>query len=139
MRDIVHQARDAFLAEMARRRRAARTRIDVFEVPGAFEIPLHAQSARAHRAATRRSSAAAFVVDGGIYRHEFVADDGGRRADAGAARDRRAGAVGGADAAATSTSTRSTGSFFREHFVVKGTEAAQACLKTVESLRRLAA
>ena len=29
--------------------------------------------------------------------------------------------------------------FFAEHFVVKGTEAAQACLKTVESLRRLAA
>jgi 6,7-dimethyl-8-ribityllumazine synthase len=29
--------------------------------------------------------------------------------------------------------------FFAEHFVVKGTEAAQACLKTVDSLGRLAA
>ena len=28
--------------------------------------------------------------------------------------------------------------FFREHFVVKGTEAAQAAVKTVASLQRLA-
>ena len=27
--------------------------------------------------------------------------------------------------------------FFREHFVQKGVEAAQACLKTLESLQKL--
>jgi len=47
-------------------------RIDVFEVPGAFELPLMA----ADLARTERYSAivcAAFVVDGGIYRHDFEA------------------------------------------------------------------
>ncbi|MFI6868735.1 6,7-dimethyl-8-ribityllumazine synthase [Nocardia sp. NPDC050406] len=46
--------------------------VDVIEVPGAFEIPLQAQ-----RLATSGEYAAvagvALVVDGGIYRHDFVA------------------------------------------------------------------
>ncbi|MFE3254849.1 6,7-dimethyl-8-ribityllumazine synthase [Nocardia sp. NPDC059091] len=46
--------------------------VDVIEVPGAFEIPLQVK-----RLATRGSYAAvagcALVVDGGIYRHDFVA------------------------------------------------------------------
>ena len=41
-RDIVDQARDAFLAEMDERGIAA-DRVDLFEVTGAFEIPLHAK------------------------------------------------------------------------------------------------
>ena len=64
--DIVHQARDAFLAEMTRQGVPLDT-IDVFGVPGAFEIPLHAE-----RLATSGRYAAivgcALVVDGGIYR-----------------------------------------------------------------------
>ena len=48
------------------------TDIDVIEVPGAFEIPL-----RVKRLASSGRYAAlagcALVVDGGIYRHEFVA------------------------------------------------------------------
>ena len=46
--------------------------VDVFDVPGAFEMPLVAQ----YLAKTGRYAAiacAAFVVDGGIYHHEFVA------------------------------------------------------------------
>ena len=46
--------------------------IEIFEVPGAFELPLHARCI----AETGRFDAvvaAGFVVDGGIYRHEFVA------------------------------------------------------------------
>ncbi|MFC9998291.1 6,7-dimethyl-8-ribityllumazine synthase [Nocardia sp. NPDC127526] len=46
--------------------------VDVIEVPGAFEIPL-----RAKRLAASGEYAAiagcALVVDGGIYRHDFVA------------------------------------------------------------------
>src|SRR5580700_2725300 len=46
--------------------------IDYFEVPGSFEIPLHAMLlAKSGRYAA--IVAAGFVVDGGIYRHEFVA------------------------------------------------------------------
>ena len=44
--------------------------VDVFEVPGAFELPLFAlRIAPRYRAV----ACAAFVVDGGIYRHDFVA------------------------------------------------------------------
>ncbi len=46
--------------------------VDVFDVPGAFELPLLAKKL----AASGRYGAvagAALVVDGGIYRHDFVA------------------------------------------------------------------
>src|SRR3546814_6566368 len=47
--------------------------IEVFEAPGAFEIPLLARDlARSGRYAA--IVGAAFVVNGGIYRHDFVAD-----------------------------------------------------------------
>src|SRR6202789_4681869 len=71
-REVVEECRIAFLAEIEARG-IERARIDLFEVPGSFEIPLHAQLL----AKTRRYTAivaAGLVVDGGIYRHEFVAD-----------------------------------------------------------------
>jgi 6,7-dimethyl-8-ribityllumazine synthase len=69
-REVVEECRIAFLSEIEARHI---TNVDVFEVPGSFEIPLHAQIL----AKTRRYTAvvaAGLVVDGGIYRHEFVAD-----------------------------------------------------------------
>lgn len=47
--------------------------VEVFNVPGAFELPLLAQKL-ARRGDIAAVVACAFVVDGGIYRHEFVAD-----------------------------------------------------------------
>jgi 6,7-dimethyl-8-ribityllumazine synthase len=64
--DIVAQSRNAVLAELAG------VQVDQFEVPGAFEIPLHAKML----AQTGRYDAiiaCGLVVNGGIYRHEFVA------------------------------------------------------------------
>ncbi|HEY4251144.1 MAG TPA: 6,7-dimethyl-8-ribityllumazine synthase [Roseomonas sp.] len=135
-RDIVDRGRDAFLAEMARRD-VPRTAIDLFEVPGAFEIPLLAQ----RLARTGRYDAViacGFVVDGGIYRHEFVAD-----------------AVIGAlmtvqlDTGIPVISAVLTPQhfhehadhqrFFAEHFAIKGTEAASACLMALATLQRLEA
>ena len=70
--DIVDQGRGAFLAEMARQGVGPES-IDTFEVPGAFEIPLHAKKlAQSGRYAG--VVCCGLVVDGGIYRHEFVAD-----------------------------------------------------------------
>src|SRR3954471_3073448 len=68
-RDVVEECRIAFLDEIEARH-ITRASVDLFEVPGSFEIPLHAQIL----AKTRRYTAivaAGLVVDGGIYRHEF--------------------------------------------------------------------
>src|SRR4030081_2990030 len=71
-REVVEECRIAFLAENEARHI---TNVDLFEVPGSFEIPLHAQIL----AKTRRYTAivaAGLVVDGGISRHAFVAATG---------------------------------------------------------------
>ena len=70
-RDIVDRCREGFLAAWQARGRDA-AEVAVYEVPGSFEIPLLAQ----HLTASGRWDAvvaAGFIVDGGIYRHEFVA------------------------------------------------------------------
>lgn len=132
--DIVHRGRDAFLAEMARHHIPPEL-IDVIEVPGAFEIPLHAQQlARAGRHAA--IATCAFVVDGGIYRHEFVAD----AVISALMRVQLDTGVPVISAVLTPKDFHEHADhqrFFAEHFVTKGTEAAQATVRTVASLRRL--
>ena len=134
--DIVLRARDAFLAELARHQ-MPREAVDVFEVPGAFELPLHARKL----ADTRRYDAivaCGFVIDGGIYRHEFVAD----AVISGLMRVQLDSQVPVISAVLTPKNFHAHDEhrrFFAEHFVVKGTEAAVACLQTVASLRRIAA
>ena len=71
LEEIVSQGRSAFLAEMTRQGVALEA-IDLFEVPGAFEIPLHAKKlAQSGRYAAIVTCG--LVVDGGIYRHDFGA------------------------------------------------------------------
>jgi 6,7-dimethyl-8-ribityllumazine synthase len=131
-RDVVAECRIAFLAEVEAR---GITNIDVFEVPGSFEIPLHAQIL----AKTRRYTAivaAGLVVDGGIYRHEFVADtvikalmDVQLRTE-----------VPVFSAVLTPQQFHESAAhfeFFRKHFATKGIEVAEACANTLLSLERL--
>lgn len=69
--DLLAHARLAFYERMSHYGWPL-NRIDTYDVPGAFEIPLLAKRA----ALSGRYDAivgAALVVDGGIYRHEFVA------------------------------------------------------------------
>src|SRR5215217_8430641 len=69
--DIVDQCVNSFVAEWQKLGGSVAD-VEIFDVPGALEIPLHAQTL----ARTGRFSAiigSAFVVDGGIYRHDFVA------------------------------------------------------------------
>lgn len=133
--DIVHQARDAFFAEMARAGGFGAEAIDVFDVPGAFEIPLHAQRlARSGRYAAVIGSA--LVVDGGIYRHDFVSQTVVQalmdvQLDTG---------VPMISAVLTPHHFHEHAEhrkYFLRHFAVKGTEAAQACLQAVAGLRRI--
>lgn len=70
-RDIVDQCRDAFVERVVELGSDA-SAVQCFDVPGAFELPLYAKLL-ARRGEHDAIVAAGFVVDGGIYRHEFVA------------------------------------------------------------------
>lgn len=131
---IVQRACDSFLAEIERHANPSHI-VDVFEVPGAFEIPLHAlRLARSSRYAA--VVACALVVDGGIYRHEFVAD----AVISGLMRVQLETQVPVISVVLTPKNFHEHDEhrrYFSEHFVVKGREAAHACLATVQSLARL--
>jgi 6,7-dimethyl-8-ribityllumazine synthase len=129
--DIVDQARVGFLDEIVELGYSA-DNVDQFTVPGAYELPLHAQKL----ARTGRYAAivgAALVVDGGIYRHDFVAAavvDGLMRVQL--------------DEGVPVFSVSLTPHHFHEHaehvdyytrhFVKKGKEAARAVATTLSSL-----
>jgi 6,7-dimethyl-8-ribityllumazine synthase len=118
--DIVDKALDGFLESIPV------DSVDIYDVPGAFELPLLARDL----ANTGRYGAvicAAFVVDGGIYRHDFVA---------GAVVDglMRAGLDSGVPVLSVSLTphnyqdTDHHNAIYRAHFVEKGREAATAAL-----------
>ena len=135
-REIVEEAYHGFVEEMATLGFGADV-IERFETPGAFEIPLHAQTL----ARTGRYAAivgAAFVVDGGIYRHDFVAGT----------------VVNALMQVQLSTETpifsvvltphhfhehEEHRAYFTRHFVIKGGEAAHACLETAAALAKVKA
>ncbi|WP_354700947.1 6,7-dimethyl-8-ribityllumazine synthase 2 [Paraconexibacter sp. AEG42_29] len=134
--DIVDRARDSFVDEIARLTDGAAV-VDTFDVPGALEIPLHAKTL----AATGRYDAivgCALVVDGGIYRHEFVA---------GAVLDGLVAVGLAAELPIFSLvltphhfhEGEEHRRFFFEHFVVKGAEAANACVQTLAARAAIAA
>lgn len=137
--DIVAQCRQSFLSALHEAGYGSGA-VDVFDVPGAFEIPLHAKRlARSDRYAA--IACCGFVVDGGIYRHEFVADAVIRGLmDVQLATD-----VPVLSAVLTPHHFHGHAehvAFFRDHFVIKGRELAQACLQTLRNealLRRMRA
>src|SRR5258705_9653678 len=67
-REVIEQCRLAFLAEIEERG-IERARIDLFEVPGSFEIPLHVQLL----AKTRRYTA--IVAAGLVGDDEYIAEN----------------------------------------------------------------
>lgn len=129
--DIVDQALEGFCQLIPR------TQVDVYDVPGAFEMPLLARdlAASGKYAAV---AAAALVVDGGIYRHDFVAQavvDGLMRA----------GLETGIPVLSVSLTphqfqdTPHHTAIYAAHFVEKGREAAQAALMIGKTRAQLAA
>ena len=127
--DLVAQARDALLDELAQLG-IAEDRVDRYDVPGAFEIPLLAQQlARSGRYAA--IVACALVVDGGIYRHEFVA----HAVIGGLMRAQLDSCVPVLSAVLTPQAFHeheTHARFFAEHLVLKGREAARACVATLD-------
>lgn len=135
-KDLVDQTRTTFISEIGQLG-IGEAQIDFFEVTGAFEIPLHAMRL-AESGSYDAIVAAGLVVDGGIYRHEFVADA----------------VIGGLMRAQLDTGVpvisavltphhfhehETHRAFFFEHLETKGVEAARACVHTINALDRLPA
>ena len=130
--DIVDQSLTGFLEVIDGHATA-----ETFDVPGAFELPLHVRAL----AETRRFDgivAAGFVVDGGIYRHEFVAQA----------------VISGLMTVQLDTQVPVFScvltpqqfhdgpdhhAFFHTHMLGKGREVAEACLRTLAARADLAA
>lgn len=133
-KDIVGVAVSAIRSEFGRCRIPAE-QVSVVEVPGAFEIPLHAQRlARSGR--FDAVIACGLVVDGGIYRHAFVA----QTVIQGLMDVQLATDVPVFSCVLTPHHFHEHGEhkrFFAEHFSTKGLEVARACLATIASLDQL--
>jgi 6,7-dimethyl-8-ribityllumazine synthase len=109
--------------------------IDFFEEPGSLEIPLHALLL-AESGGYAAIVATGFVVDGGIYPHEFVADaviSGLMRVQL----DTKVPVISAVLTPQNFHEHDEHKKFFYDHFVVKGAEAAAACAATVDKIGRL--
>ncbi|MGH1398291.1 MAG: 6,7-dimethyl-8-ribityllumazine synthase [Alphaproteobacteria bacterium] len=127
---VVDSAVQSFISEMG-----AGYEIDVIKVPGALEVPLAGKVAfeRGYDAAV----GIALVVDGGIYRHEFVAHTALQSMlDVSMAAGKPFLSVvispqkfreGNAEDEA----------WFAGHFVIKGQEAANACADMLDLLPKI--
>ncbi len=104
--------------------------IDTLDVPGAFELPLLAQRL-ARQGRYDAIAAAAFVVDGGIYRHDFVS----QAVVTGLMDVQLKNNVPILSVCLTPHNYQATDeqhAFFLEHFVQKGIEAADAAVSVAE-------
>ena len=129
--DIVEQARLAFCETIAESG-IDRGAVDTIKVPGSLEIPLHCQML-AESGHYRMIVAAGFIIDGGIYRHDFVASsviDGIVHVQL---------KTGIPILSVVLTPHHFSGSeehyqFFYDHFKVKGREAGEACIAVLGNL-----
>jgi 6,7-dimethyl-8-ribityllumazine synthase len=127
--DLVARGRDAFIEDMIRHGWPPDD-LPTYEVPGAFEIPLRAQ-ALARSGSVAAIVACALVVDGGIYRHDFVA----AAVIQGLMRVQLDTGVPVFSVVLTPQAFHEHEDhqrFFGEHLVKKGREAARACLQVLD-------
>jgi len=130
-RDIVEQSRFAFTDTLVKHGYQA-SDIELLEVPGSLEIPLESK----RLIESGRYSlivAAGLIVDGGIYRHDFVA----RTVLDGMMRVQLDSGVPILSVVLTPhhfSGDQAHHDFFFSHFKVKGEEAANACMHTLANL-----
>jgi 6,7-dimethyl-8-ribityllumazine synthase len=133
-RDIVANATAAIRTELGRTYEPP-GKVDHYEVPGAFEIPLHAKRLAAS-GAYDAIIACGLVVNGGIYRHEFVASaviDALMRVQL----DHDTPVFSAVLTPRDFHEHQEHLEFFASHFIKKGVEVARACVETLQSLSRL--
>ena len=131
-KEIVDQCKAGF-ANTMQKCAIPSSAIDYFSVPGAFELPLFIK----RLALTQRYIgfvASALVVDGGIYRHDFVAD----AVISGLMTVQLCTEIPVFSAVLTPHNFQSPEhvQFFHKHFFEKGEEVASACLTTLTALQR---
>ena len=133
--DITDHCKRAFVAALARHGDGAH-QIEFFSAPGSLEIPLMAKKlAKTGRYAA--VCASGFVVDGGIYRHEFVA----QAVLQGIVQTSLETGVPVLSAVLTPHHFHEHAAhadFFRAHMVTKGQELAHACLAIIDNLAAVA-
>ena len=107
-------------------------KIERYDVPGSLEIPLQAKKlAKSNKYSV--IIAAGFIVDGGIYRHDFVAN----AVLHGMMNVQLECEIPILSVVLTPHSFhehQSHQQFFKEHLFIKGKEAAAACIQTLENL-----
>jgi len=133
--DITDRCKQAFVAELARHG-YDQSGIEFFSAPGSLEIPLMAKKL-AKTGKYAAVCASGFVVDGGIYRHEFVA----QAVLQGIVQTSLETEVPILSAVLTPHHFHDHADhqeFFRSHMVTKGTELASACLAIIENLAAVA-
>jgi len=133
--EITDRCKQAFTAELATHGYDARN-VDFFSAPGSLEIPLMAKKL----AKTGRYAAvcvSGLVVDGGIYRHEFVA----QAVLHGIVQTSLETEVPVLSAVLTPHHFHEHAAhheFFHAHMATKGKELASACLAIIENLAAVA-
>ncbi|WP_226627551.1 6,7-dimethyl-8-ribityllumazine synthase [Alloyangia pacifica] len=123
--EIVDQAFAGFTERLAELLPGAE--VESFDVPGAFEMPLLARKL-AETSRFDGIAAAALVVDGGIYRHDFVA----QAVVSGLMEAQMSTGVPVFSVSLTPHHFQPKGeheSFYHAHFVHKGREAADAAVQ----------
>lgn len=130
--DIVEQARIAFSNKIIELTDVKDADIDIFKVPGSLEIPLQCQ--RLARSGNYHIIVAAgLIVDGGIYRHEFVAATVlDAMMDIQLKTDVPILSVVLTPQHFDENSAESV-DYFYQHFSVKGEEAGQACYQVLKN------
>lgn len=131
--DIVDECRKAFVGKMTEAGVPAGN-IEIVDVPGAYEIPLMAKLL-AESGRFDAIVASALIVNGGIYRHEFVTTaviDGMMRVQL----DTGVPVLSAVLTPINFHESREHHDFFFAHFKVKGGEAAAACLQTLANVAR---
>lgn len=134
-KDIVDQARDSFIANMQSKAGIKADQIDVYDVPGSLEIPLQAKLL----AKTGRYDiivCSGLIVNGGIYRHDFVAAQ---------VLEKMMDVQMETEVPVLSVvltpihfhEHQDHHKFFFDHFKIKGSEAADACIHTLKNIEDL--
>ena len=133
-REIVEEARVSFTAKVGAHG-ISDNQIDVFEVPGSLEIPLMAKKL-AESGEYSIIVPCGFVINGGIYRHDFVATaviDGIMRVML----DTGVPVLSVILTPHNFHSGEEHHKFFFDHFTKKGIEAANACIETLLNMRKV--